>query len=88
MTFSGDFNHLEILKFTKKVLSENGFELNNKKIRNKKQYQQQRVTGIIVNKKLQVPAEVRKSIRQEIYYINKFGIEDHLKKIILLNKII
>ena len=39
------------------------------------------VTGICVNEKLQVPKRYRKNIRQEIYYIKKFGIDAHLKHI-------
>ena len=40
----------------------------------------QNVTGIVVNEKVQVSAKYRKEIRQEIYYIRKFGLESHLKK--------
>lgn len=39
------------------------------------------MTGIVVNKKLQVSREYRKKIRQEVYFINKFGLEQHLKNI-------
>lgn len=81
LTFSGDFNTGEIFNFTKKVLSEYGFELNQKKTRNKQQHQQQKVTGIVVNKKLQVPANMRRTLRQEIYYITKFGLKEHLSKL-------
>ena len=34
-----------------------------------------------VNNKLQVSKTVRKKIRQEVYYINKYGINSHLNKI-------
>lgn len=40
-----------------------------KKIKVQYAYQQQRVTGIIVNNTMQVPKEYRMKIRQEIYYI-------------------
>ena len=43
-------------------------------------HQRQEVTGIVVNEKLQAPREIRKKIRQEFYYINKYGITDHLHK--------
>ena len=33
------------------------------------------------NDKIQVDSKYRKNIRQEIYYINKYGIDDHIKKI-------
>ena len=41
----------------------------------------QNVTGLVVNEKVQVCKKYRNKIRQEIYYIKKFGIESHLKKI-------
>ena len=39
------------------------------------------VTGVVVNKRLQVPKEFRAEIRKECYYINKFGLNEHLEKI-------
>ena len=55
-------------------------ELNNKKIHIIHKSSNQNVTGIVVNEKVQVSAKYRKEIRQEIYYIRKFGLESHLKK--------
>ena len=42
---------------------------------------QQNVTGIVVNKKLQVPKTYRKRIRSDIYYIRKYGIDEHISRI-------
>jgi len=39
------------------------------------------VTGIVVNEKLQLCQEYRMKIRQEVYYIKKYGLESHLQKI-------
>ena len=36
------------------------------------------VTGITVNEKLNTLLKYRKRIRQELYYIKKYGIENHL----------
>ena len=80
MTFSGSFNPSEVIKYVRKLLYELGLELNNKKVHVIYQNSSQNVTGIIVNKKLQVNTKYRKDLRQEIYYINKFGITTHLKK--------
>ena len=41
----------------------------------------QKITGIVVNDKIQVDIKYRKKIRQEIYYINKYGLSNHLKRI-------
>lgn len=62
------------------ILSEYSFTLNEKKIKVQYAYQQQRVTGIIVNNTMQVPKEYRMKIRQEIYYIKKYGLNSHLMR--------
>lgn len=81
MTFSGDFNPSTIIKKVRKELYKYNLKINNKKIHVITNSQQQNVTGIIVNNKLQVSSKYRNKIRQEIYYIKKYGIKEHLKKI-------
>lgn len=39
------------------------------------------MTGIIVNKRLKVNRKYKLYLRQQIYYIRKFGIDNHLNKI-------
>lgn len=46
----------------------------------------QTVTGIVVNEKINIKREYFKKIRQEIYYITKFGIDEHLDKLNISNK--
>ena len=59
-----------------------GFKINSTKTRVARKNTRQVVTGIIVNSKtMQAPKENRKKIRQEVYYINKYGLESHLKHI-------
>lgn len=92
ITISIDFTHTtskngkknvtnHVVKYIKKILYEHNFELNAKKIKIQYFYQQQKVTGIIVNDFMQVPKKYRMKIRQEIYYIQKYGLESHLMKI-------
>lgn len=81
LTFSGNFNEGFVIKIAEKILMLNGFLLNKEKIRARRKHQRQEVTGIVVNKKMQVSKEKRKKLRQEMYYINKFGLNDHLEKI-------
>lgn len=57
----------------KKELQKNGFELNKRKTHFVKHTHQQNVTGIVVNEKIQVPIEYRRKLRQELYYLHKFG---------------
>lgn len=80
MTFSGKFNASEVIIKVRKMLYKLGLELNNNKIHIVHRYSSQNVTGIVVNEKLQVNIKYRNKIRQEIYYINKFGLSSHLKK--------
>ncbi len=80
MTFSGNFNPSELIIKIRKMLYKLGLELNNDKIHIVNKSQSQSVTGIIVNEKLQVNAKYRNKIRQEMYYIKKFGLKSHLNK--------
>ena len=80
MTFSGDFNPSEIIIKVRKMLYKLGLQLNNDKIHVVNKTSCQFVTGIVVNEKIQVNSKYRKEIRQEIYYIKKFGLESHLKR--------
>lgn len=57
----------------RKELQKNGFELNKRKTHFVKYTHQQNVTGIVVNEKIQVPIEYRRKLRQELYYLHKFG---------------
>ncbi len=81
MTFSGDFDEVQVIRFIRKNLKSMGLKLNKTKTRVRKQGQQQEVTGIVVNYKTQVPKTVRKEIRKNMYYIQKYGLESHLNYI-------
>ncbi|MDN5278894.1 MAG: RNA-directed polymerase [Clostridiales bacterium] len=52
-----------ILSSTRKILLEYGYRPNKKKLKVLRQHQQQKVTGLIVNKKLQLPRQKRKWLR-------------------------
>jgi len=80
MTFSGAFNPSELITKVRKMLYKLGLELNNDKIHIVHKSSSQNVTGIVVNEKMQVNVKYRNKIRQEIYYIKKFGLSSHLKK--------
>lgn len=80
MTFSGAFNPSELITKVRKMIYKLGLELNNDKIHIVYKSSSQNVTGIVVNEKMQVNVKYRNKIRQEIYYIKKFGLSSHLKK--------
>ena len=81
MTFSGDFDPAEVIRFVRLELKKLGFLLNEQKTRIQHPGQQQSVTGIVVNEKLSIPSDYRRKLRQELYYCRKFGIQEHLQKI-------
>ena len=81
MTFSGDFDPAEVIRFARLELKKLGFLLNEQKTRIQRPVQQQTVTGIVVNEKLSIPSDYRRKLRQELYYCRKFGIQEHLQKI-------
>lgn len=79
ITFSGNFRSDELIKTINKILNEEGFRINNNKTRVLAANKQQTVTGIVVNEKLQITKKIRKELRQNLYYISKFGINEHLE---------
>lgn len=81
MTFSGNAFHPEaLMNFVSCLLKRHGFRLNRAKTVVAGAGSRHRVTGVLVNEKLQVDAAFRRKIRQEMYYIQKFGVRAHLLK--------
>jgi RNA-directed DNA polymerase len=79
LTFSGDLNPGVVIAFVKAELLKIGLLLNEDKIKIMGKNVRQIVTGIVVNDKFQIPKEKRNKIRQEIFFIKKFGLENHLR---------
>ncbi len=80
LAFSGNLNADEIEKLVRDELLKIGLELNDNKRKLMKPNQPQLISGIIVNKKAQLPKEVRNKLRIEMYYIKKFGLENHMER--------
>ena len=80
MTFSGDFDAKEIMAFVKSELGKLGLYLKNRKTAHVPASKRQVVTGIVVNEKLNITKEYKKSIRQEMYYVKRFGLDGHLDR--------
>ena len=81
MTFSGDFDEREVKEFVKSELYKHRLFLNKEKTVVATQGKRQSVTGIVVNEKLNVSSEYRRRLRQEIYYCQKYGVKEHIKRI-------
>lgn len=86
MTFSGDFDEREIISFVKGELRKLGLFLKNRKTAVISASKRQVVTGIVVNEKINVAKDYKKNIRQEIYYIKKFGLDEQLKRLGISDK--
>ena len=80
MTFSGDFEEREIISFVKDELFKLGLFLKNRKTAVIPANKRQTVTGIVVNEKINITKDYKKNIRKEMYYIKKFGLDEHLNR--------
>ncbi|MDE5763653.1 MAG: retron St85 family RNA-directed DNA polymerase, partial [Ruminococcus sp.] len=81
ITFSGDFNPHEVIKYVRNCVWNAGFVINSEKTRVAYGNSRQEVTGVVVNSVMQISKVERKKIRQEVYYIKKYGLESHLSHI-------
>ncbi len=81
LTFSGDFDPEPVIAFVREELKKRGFLLNKQKTRIQRSGTRQSVTGIVVNEKLSIPADYRRKLRQELHYVQKYGVTDHLRRI-------
>ena len=81
LTFSGKFDIAAVLYFIDKELKYLNLRRNPNKLKVMRSGDRQVTTGIVVNEKQQLPREYRMKIRQEIHYIQQFGLNDHLAHI-------
>lgn len=81
MTFSGEFNPNEVKEIVYTEIRKYGFFINNRKTVVLHDGQCKSVTGIVVNEKLSIPKEYKKSIRQIMYYCDKYGVVNHMQSI-------
>ena len=82
MTFSGERISKRFQTFINKIVEEDGFRINREKTRFIKGKHQKIVTGISISEdKLTVPKCKRREVRQHVYYIKKYGLAEHQKRI-------
>ena len=82
MTFSGEcisISHL--ISYVKMLVGTKHFKLNEEKTNIMGRGSCQKVTGIVVNEKIQVSKSYRDKIRQEVYFCIKYGVSNHMRKI-------
>lgn len=64
------------------IIIDFGLSLNDSKTQLRKNKTQNIITGIVVrNNEINIPKSYKRKIRQEIYYINRYGLMSHLSKI-------
>ena len=81
ITISGNIAEDQIGKikgFVTLVLKDYCLSVNNEKTQILRKFNRQAVTGIVVNQKLSVGVKKKKKIRQEMYYIKKYGLDSHI----------
>ena len=81
MAFSGkQIEKDNLVQFVEQELKKIGLKLNKEKTNFMKQNVKQIISGVVVNKKLQLPKNERNNIRKTMYFISKYGLENHQKK--------
>jgi RNA-directed DNA polymerase len=78
LTFSGEgVRDAKTRRSIEYIIRDSGFAPNEKKTAYLSQGTQQRVTGLVVNQKLNWPRDTRRWLRQELYYLEKHGQDSH-----------
>jgi RNA-directed DNA polymerase len=77
LSFSGDFDENELLEKVTNAIENLSLRINKSKTKLMTPDKRQTVTGIVVNDKPQVAFNKRNELRQAMYYIKKFGFEEH-----------
>ena len=71
------FEYGQLMGYVEMVMRNERFTINNEKTKVFHQNQSQNVTGIVVNEYQQVGKKYRKKIRQEMYYLQRYGLTGH-----------
>ncbi|MCG3678926.1 reverse transcriptase family protein [Aliarcobacter butzleri] len=84
LTFSSNnyFDYTELLKEIEDALEKKNLTLNNKKTRFSKYGQAQYVTGLSISNEVRprIPKKIKKRLRQEFYFIKKYGFNAHFSR--------
>ena len=79
IAFSGDEIPVAFIKYVKDIISDCGFEVNEKKVRLYGKKGNKILTGIsLASGKPRVPRDYRRNLEKELYYVKKYGIDAHM----------
>ena len=82
ITISGNSGVVKCVPIAKRIIEEEGFCVNEKKTRIAYSYQRQEVTGLTINGgQVRVKKSYKRALMQEIYYCQRFGVDNHLRHI-------
>lgn len=82
MIFSGTaFDADEVINYIKQELGTYGLYLNDQKTKRLGKGTRKTVTGIVINDRPRLTADYRRDLRQQIYYCQRYGVEEHLAHI-------
>ena len=80
LAFSGESIHTKFIEYVSDIVRTEGFELNTDKTRLMPPKHQQIVTGISVSSGfVKLPKATKRKLRQEVFYVLKYGVSEHLK---------
>lgn len=80
LAFSGTHISISFVDKVSKIIEECGFRLNKNKIRLYNERGSKILTGVsIANGKLSLPRDYRRSLTQELYYIQRYGLNGHVR---------
>lgn len=78
ITFSGKKSINKYIELIRKIIHEEGYQINEDKFRLQYAYQRQEVTGLIVNNGVSVPKKYINELENAIYYCKKYGVNEHM----------
>ncbi len=79
LTFSGKYIHDSFVSIAEKIIIEEGFKVNDNKTHLLRRKGRRIVTGISVNNSVpKIPREMKRDLRQQVYYTLKYGIKSHM----------
>ena len=80
IAFSGNDFPRRVIRYAQEIIEDEGFALNESKSRILQSSQRQEIVGVVVNEKRQLRRSMRRSIRQQMYFIEKYGLLDHMRR--------
>lgn len=79
LSFSGEHIGKSFIKYVNKIIQSEGFIVNQDKTKLLHNNSRKIITGVSISSgKPTIPKSLKRRLRKEAYYINKYGLEDHM----------